>query len=82
MHQSLLAHSFACATIFLCHSQLHVSLLSLCHPQDPNAPKKALSAFMYFSSDQRDKVKADNPGGCQQGGRALGFRVFGGGVRV
>lgn len=30
--------------------------------KDPNAPKRAQSAFMYFSNDQRDKVKADNPG--------------------
>jgi len=30
--------------------------------KDPNAPKNALSAFMYFSNDNRDKVKADNPG--------------------
>ena len=24
--------------------------------KDPNAPKRALSAFMYFSNDQRSKV--------------------------
>lgn len=30
--------------------------------KDPNAPKKALSAFMYFSNAMRDKIKADNPG--------------------
>lgn len=30
--------------------------------QDPNAPKKNLSAFMYFSNSNRDKVKAENPG--------------------
>ncbi|KXZ45334.1 hypothetical protein GPECTOR_56g431 [Gonium pectorale] len=31
-------------------------------PKDPNAPKKNLSAFMYFSNSNRDKVKSENPG--------------------
>lgn len=30
--------------------------------KDPNAPKKALSAFMIFSTDKRAQVLADNPG--------------------
>ena len=30
--------------------------------KDPNAPKKNLSAFMFFSNANRDKVKQDNPG--------------------
>jgi hypothetical protein len=29
--------------------------------KDPNAPKKALSAYMFFCADNREKVKADNP---------------------
>ncbi|BDA45001.1 probable non-histone chromosomal protein 6 [Coccomyxa sp. Obi] len=29
--------------------------------KDPNAPKKALSAFMFFSSAKRDEVKKENP---------------------
>jgi hypothetical protein len=29
--------------------------------KDPNAPKKGLSAFMYFSADQRPSVKAEQP---------------------
>ena len=29
--------------------------------KDPNAPKRALSAFMLFSQDKRQKVKEDNP---------------------
>eukprot|EP00798_Chlamydomonas_sp_ICE-L_P024618 gene24618-10239_t len=29
--------------------------------KDPNAPKKALSAFMYFSSENRERVKKENP---------------------
>ncbi len=35
--------------------------------KDPNAPKKALSGFMYFSNANRDKIKAENPGGCGLG---------------
>ncbi len=31
--------------------------------KDKNAPKGALSAFMYFSNANREKVKTDNPGG-------------------
>lgn len=30
--------------------------------KDPNAPKKALSGFMFFSNTNRDRVKAANPG--------------------
>ncbi len=30
--------------------------------KDPNAPKKNLTAFMYFSNSNRDKVKTENPG--------------------
>ena len=29
--------------------------------KDPNAPKKAMSAFMYFSNKMRPKIKAENP---------------------
>lgn len=29
--------------------------------KDPNAPKKGMSAFMLFSNDQRNKIKAENP---------------------
>jgi structure-specific recognition protein 1 len=29
--------------------------------KDPNAPKGALSAFMYYSADQRPSVKAEQP---------------------
>lgn len=30
--------------------------------KDPNAPKRGLSAYMFFANDQRDKVREDNPG--------------------
>ncbi|XP_047003285.1 high mobility group-T protein-like [Schistocerca americana] len=31
------------------------------HAKDPNAPKRALSAFFWFCHDERSKVKAQNP---------------------
>jgi len=41
--------------------------------KDPGAPKKALSAFMYFSGAKREEVKAANPGiAFTEIGRALG----------
>eukprot|EP00198_Chlamydomonas_reinhardtii_P000242 XP_001689577.1 high mobility group protein [Chlamydomonas reinhardtii] len=43
--------------------------------KDPNAPKKNLSAFMYFSNSNRDKVKAENPGiAFGEVGKLLGER--------
>lgn len=29
--------------------------------QDPNAPKRPLSAYFLFANDMRPKIKADNP---------------------
>jgi hypothetical protein len=29
--------------------------------KDPNAPKKGMSAFMVFSNEHRNKIKAENP---------------------
>ncbi|KAG2185786.1 hypothetical protein INT43_002223 [Umbelopsis isabellina] len=29
--------------------------------KDPNAPKRGLSAYMFFSQELRQKVKEDNP---------------------
>ena len=29
---------------------------------DPNAPKRGLSAYMFFANDRRDKLKAEEPG--------------------
>jgi hypothetical protein len=29
--------------------------------KDPNAPKRGLSAYMFFSQDQRSTVKEENP---------------------
>lgn len=31
------------------------------HIKDPNAPKRSLSAFFWFSNDERSKVRAINP---------------------
>ncbi|KAF2084958.1 non-histone chromosomal protein 6 [Saccharata proteae CBS 121410] len=30
--------------------------------KDPNAPKRGLSAYMFFANDQREKVREENPG--------------------
>lgn len=41
--------------------------------KDPNAPKRALSAFFFFSGDKRDALKAENPGiSFGQVGKRLG----------
>lgn len=32
------------------------------HFPDPNAPKRGLSAYMFFANEQREKVREDNPG--------------------
>ncbi|CAN6442322.1 unnamed protein product [Victoria cruziana] len=41
--------------------------------KDPNAPKRAMSAFMFFSTSERDNVKRTNPGlSFTDVGRALG----------
>ena len=29
---------------------------------DPNAPKRGLSAYMFFANEQRENVRNDNPG--------------------
>lgn len=39
------------------------TLLPPCSPvTDPNAPKRGLSAYMFFANEQREKVREDNPG--------------------
>ncbi|ODQ68495.1 Non-histone chromosomal protein 6 [Nadsonia fulvescens var. elongata DSM 6958] len=30
--------------------------------KDPNAPKRSLSAYMFFANDTRDLIRAQNPG--------------------
>lgn len=41
--------------------------------KDPNAPKRALSAYMFFASETRDIVRAENPDvSFGQIGRILG----------
>ncbi|KAK1383689.1 FACT complex subunit SSRP1 [Heracleum sosnowskyi] len=43
--------------------------------KDPNAPKKPLSAFMFFSKNERENVKKSNPGiSFTDVGRVLGER--------
>ncbi|AAS51610.1 ADL310Wp [Eremothecium gossypii ATCC 10895] len=41
--------------------------------KDPNAPKRAMSAYMFFANENRDIVRAENPGiSFGQVGRVLG----------
>ncbi|PWY92387.1 hypothetical protein BO70DRAFT_376074 [Aspergillus heteromorphus CBS 117.55] len=41
--------------------------------KDPNAPKRGLSAYMFFANDNREKVREDNPGiSFGQVGKMLG----------
>ncbi|XP_042415879.1 FACT complex subunit SSRP1-like isoform X1 [Zingiber officinale] len=43
--------------------------------KDPNAPKRAMSGFMFFSNAERDNLKKGNPGmSFTDVGRALGER--------
>ncbi|KAF5799756.1 putative chromatin remodeling & transcriptional activation HMG family [Helianthus annuus] len=43
--------------------------------KDPNAPKRAMSGFMFFSQLERENVKKDNPGiAFKDIGRVLGER--------
>lgn len=36
--------------------------MSNMYDADPNAPKRGLSAYMFFANEQRDNVREDNPG--------------------
>lgn len=41
--------------------------------KDPNAPKRSLSAYMFFANDTRDSVRSENPGiSFGQVGKLLG----------
>ena len=43
--------------------------------KDPAAPKRPLSAYMFFSQDWRERVKAENPdAGFGDVGRLLGTK--------
>ncbi|KAG0638550.1 high mobility group box domain-containing protein [Tuber brumale] len=43
--------------------------------KDPNAPKRGLSAYMFFANEQRENVRNDNPGiAFGQVGKVLGER--------
>ena len=35
---------------------------SLTNDVDPNAPKRGLSAYMFFANENRDSVREENPG--------------------
>jgi len=43
--------------------------------KDPNAPKRGLSAYMFFANEQRENVRTENPGiAFGQVGKVLGER--------
>ncbi|ODV81707.1 Non-histone chromosomal protein 6 [Suhomyces tanzawaensis NRRL Y-17324] len=43
--------------------------------KDPDAPKRSLSAYMFFANETRDIVRAENPGvSFGQVGKLLGER--------
>jgi len=42
--------------------QLGMSTRILTIIADPNAPKRSLSAYMFFANEQRDIVRSENPG--------------------
>ncbi|KAJ9663153.1 Non-histone chromosomal protein 6 [Neophaeococcomyces mojaviensis] len=43
--------------------------------KDPNAPKRGLSAYMFFANEMRDQVREENPGiSFGQVGKVLGDR--------
>ncbi|EHY53640.1 Non-histone chromosomal protein 6 [Exophiala dermatitidis] len=43
--------------------------------KDPNAPKRGLSAYMFFANEQRESVREENPGiSFGQVGKVLGDR--------
>ncbi|KAL0634338.1 Non-histone chromosomal protein 6 [Maublancomyces gigas] len=43
--------------------------------KDPNAPKRGLSAYMFFANEQRENVRSENPGiAFGQVGKVLGER--------
>jgi hypothetical protein len=42
--------------------------------KDPKAPKRALSAYMFFSQDWRERIKTENPDAGF--GEYLGYSIF------
>lgn len=50
-------------------------VLDLTSTTDPNAPKRGLSAYMFFANEQRENVREENPGiTFGQVGKLLGER--------
>lgn len=49
--------------------------IGLTNDTDPNAPKRGLSAYMFFANEQRENVREENPGvSFGQVGKILGER--------
>lgn len=47
-------------SLLICHFEPE-SALTAC-AADPNAPKRGLSAYMFFANEQRENVRDENPG--------------------
>ncbi|KAK2037133.1 HMG box protein [Colletotrichum somersetense] len=59
----------SCAQMHHCHLQMANT------SPDPNAPKRGLSAYMFFANEQRENVREENPGiSFGQVGKILGER--------
>lgn len=57
------------------HRRVEVIELELTRTTDPNAPKRGLSAYMFFANEQRENVREENPGiTFGQVGKLLGER--------
>lgn len=53
----------------------HVIFRGVLTRLDPNAPKRGLSAYMFFANEQRENVREENPGiSFGQVGKLLGER--------
>lgn len=57
------------------HRRAGLIELELTRTTDPNAPKRGLSAYMFFANEQRENVREENPGiTFGQVGKLLGER--------
>lgn len=57
------------------HRRVELIELDLTSIIDPNAPKRGLSAYMFFANEQRENVREENPGiTFGQVGKLLGER--------
>lgn len=61
--------------VYPVQSHFRAMTFDLHHIADPNAPKRGLSAYMFFANEQRENVREENPGvSFGQVGKILGER--------